>query len=797
MKVDKSMRYWVIGGVLFFWAVFVWIAITTLNRRADYRSRFYLINIPKFETMDIKLEHIHSDTSFLNYRGKMLLYLKQRGDFYVLYLSGYRFFIPFNKIDSSTIKIAPIPNNPLSIEQYKNYNTIFLPVRVLEGKRYSIGLAPKGNIYLHDNESKMVTKLKKNQYSFGRYKIHFYVERMPQGVILRIEFSPFIKLLLVPKSYKEVIVGNYHAYFEYPHLLPQYIYPYDFYRDVSILCSNGVISYDREKKEITVSFPKNDSLKAVFNRVFMVVNKNGKKVLVWRRYRNVLSPIARGNRSNKLSLYGAFSPGYLSIWEIEKGHVIGLRPNILKEDISLENLFNYDLLSHVKDRKGAPLYNANTPVLPSLWNVLPPAYIARTLRNYIIRHDISSQLKFIVTGERFNDVRLTIDKDVQEKLEISINKFVKNTSPGVKEYFGKVFGLSYPHIGAVVLSDDGEILAAVSYPFPKNRKEFIYWATKEIKMGYLNSPLLNRTWKRIYPAGSIVKPFVAGLAVEKGMYVQKGTKIYVPDVNHPDKVFVDNSGVLMNVKGVKIKPLYNDHRKKYSFPITYRDFIARSINVVSASLLCAMSERDINRFLGLFDNEDIFMLNKTFIKMVPQSVDYSYTNPFWGFGGRVENRTWRSLTTVSRFAIGDKIYVSPLYITGLYVSLYRNRMIRPHLINDGVFKGHKLFDSKSVSDFVIDCMRGVVEDKHGTAYNVFGKDKRIARLIKDGVIAVFGKTGTAQVKRKRAHKWFVGGMRVAGRQYFIGVVVENAGGLYPYNPAAKIVYNFLLELIRD
>lgn len=121
-----------------------------------------------------------------------------------------------------------------------------------------------------------------------------------------------------------------------------------------------------------------------------------------------------------------------------------------------------------------------------------------------------------------NDVYLTVDIKLQERLYASMDAVVKDTvarSVNESDNYGDC------DAGAALVSDvnTGELLAMVSYPgYDSNL--FVaplsdYKAQEQIKtiLDSKNSPSVNRCTQGAYPIGSMIKPIVAIAALEAGV----------------------------------------------------------------------------------------------------------------------------------------------------------------------------------------------------------------------------------------------------------------------------------------
>ncbi len=773
--------------VLFFFCVSLFSYFLLKNTVLIYPNKFdhYLVNIPNIRPIEIKF--IPENDSFLvllNDRVKknpelfwwdnILVKFKKIKDRNILRIYILQYEIECK--EDEWVALEPVPQYPIITEIPEK--GIFLPIRELDLNRYMIKYK-EGSFIIWDKFENKYDSTKSVYSLFGNVVNLQYIKL---GKRIRLTFNNPLRLLSVPFSGISVIIGNYEIYYKYPFLYPSVIVPYDFYYKVKKLCSKGIISYDSEKRKLKIRIPSESEreLKRIFYDVFEVKDT----VIIWRRFKKYLST----KKDRKSEFYGKFDEKFFTPWLIKNGRVYGIKTYYLSQNVSLSKLLRQDVLSIVKDRNGRSLFIKNTPVLNSLWNILSPTNLNDIIDEYISSKDFKSQIRYYFVNEKEKNIYLSIDLNTQKVLESVIEDFATKANKKAKSYFKKIFGSPYPHIGAVILSDSGEILAAVSYPYPKSLKEFIFYANNISEtQNWRNSPLMNRVWKERYPIGSTVKPIIANMALNLGIYIKKMGKYYIPDVWGEDKIFIDKKGFIDRIGRYRIKPLRNYKYYKYPFKITFRDFLVRSINVASAKLLCSFPKTYLRRFSSYWNIGEFFLLEDRFKKISSFGFP-KFTNPFWCEGATIIEYDENDLTRISRLSIGDGIYSSILYLTSLYLSLDKNEWILPTLQKG---KGKVLLSPwfmKNYSRLITDYLEGVVKDSKGTAYHAF-------KNLNFENVKIWGKTGTAEVFKKKSHKLFVCGIELYNKKYYMGVIVENAEGLFGYNPAALIVKNFIAKLM--
>jgi penicillin-binding protein 2 len=175
--------------------------------------------------------------------------------------------------------------------------------------------------------------------------------------------------------------------------------------------------------------------------------------------------------------------------------------------------------------------------------------------------------------------------------------------------------------------------------------------------------------------------------------------------------------------------------------------------------------------------------------------------------GLIPTRAWKMATTGIPWQRGETVScgigqsfvsVTPLQLATYVARLATSRAVMPRLVRKhGVMKADSLAATGPDPDFealgiqaahlnaVLDGMVAVVNEQHGTAYNA---------RIKDPVMMMGGKTGTAQVHRyseaerahghltgasvpwkDRDHALFIGFAPVSAPRYVCAVVVEHGG----------------------
>ena len=308
-----------------------------------------------------------------------------------------------------------------------------------------------------------------------------------------------------------------------------------------------------------------------------------------------------------------------------------------------------------------------------------------------------------------NYVILTIDKDIQAKAEMALDK----------------------RIGAVVVSkpSTGEILALVSYPrydpnlfISQRDKDFFKNLTLDKR-----KPFLNRAIQAQYPAGSIFKLVVALAILDSGK---------VP----PEKEYVCNGGYRA---GNRFFSCWTNHGS-----VDLYQAIVHSCDSYFYQTSLALGPETIYQY-----SRDIGLGNKLGIDLLGE-LDGIIPNPEWK--REVKGDIWYDGDTLN-LAIGQGfLLVTPLQLNAL-TNLIANRgvLMKPHLVSEvysaksdeilyrrspDVLVNSKI--KKEGIEFLVSAMRGVITE--GTA--------KWGGAVLSAEAA--GKTSTAEITGQETHSWY-------------------------------------------
>lgn len=293
-----------------------------------------------------------------------------------------------------------------------------------------------------------------------------------------------------------------------------------------------------------------------------------------------------------------------------------------------------------------------------------------------------------------NDMRLTIDLDLQKAAEKALEKYE----------------------GAVVVMNpnNGEILAMASHPYydpsifakEVDKKE---WK----KLGYKKYPFMNRALA-IYPPGSIFKVITLAAALE---------------TEEIDPYEIVNCRGYYNLNGRIAKCwLEGGHG-----PVSIMEGLVWSCDVVFYELGRRLGPEKMSEFSRKFG-----LGSKTGIDL-PQDKMGTVADKKWK--KKYLNQPWYEGDSIN-YAIGQGfLEVSPLQMAVVYGGIATGKFVRPHVIETDEEPDKKVPISSRNLELIQQILREVVKRGTGVAANVAG-------------IPAAGKTGTAENPGK-PHAWFI------------------------------------------
>ena len=407
-------------------------------------------------------------------------------------------------------------------------------------------------------------------------------------------------------------------------------------------------------------------------------------------------------------------------------------------------------------------------------------YVCETIlrgRRGELSHDIDGQLTARTPTEFGSDVTLTLDIELQKRIENYLTRYPHDPNYG-------------PGMSAVVIEvGTSDILALVSLPvYDLNRARYDYG---DLVADKKNRPLINRAINEQYPPGSVVKPLILIAGLETG-------KITPEDVIHcsgqaapegwPDCLITRrNPGV------------GHDHR----WENTARNAIKGSCNIYF-SQLADMVEPDVlqqwlfkfgyGHYVLLLPN-GLFANSSYLIDVVKNDVVRNFNQNSGIISSAVprgkvlcfEDIASLKLSHRKMFGIGQgNLRVTPLQVANSIAAIARGGIYkRPRLLQEsGNSEGIDLGISLETLAVVYDGMSAVVNEAGGTAYRQF--EPFLATLAAEDV-KVYGKTGSTE---RPEHAWFGGfAQDSTARKIAIAIVVE--GGRHGSSDAAPLARNII------
>jgi len=334
------------------------------------------------------------------------------------------------------------------------------------------------------------------------------------------------------------------------------------------------------------------------------------------------------------------------------------------------------------------------------------------------------------------DVYLTIDIEIQKKLEDIFESYLKNHQKSN---------------GAAVALDprDGKIIAMASFPRYDNNNIVQYLNDK-------NQPLFNRAIAGQYPSGSTIKPAIALAALNE--------KIISPD----RQILVTGSISVESEFDPAVKYTFKDWRAHGYVNLTKA--IAVSSNVYFYTIgggyqdIKGLGPIKIAQYLKMFN-----FGNKTGIDLPGEAAGLIPT-PEWK--KQTKNENWY-LGDTYHLSIGQgDLKVTPLQMAILNAIIANNgNIVRPHIISENCLLEQTLCDIvKPLNN--ID-KKNIEIVKNGMRLAV---TEGSAKLLSDLPVKVAGKTGTAQVNLKdEPHSWFEAFAPYDDPKIVIVAIVENGG----------------------
>jgi penicillin-binding protein 2 len=349
------------------------------------------------------------------------------------------------------------------------------------------------------------------------------------------------------------------------------------------------------------------------------------------------------------------------------------------------------------------------------------------------------------------DIRLTLDFDLQSKVEAMLDK-----------------GMA-PTAAVIIDTASSDILALVSLPrfdLTELRQKYNEYLKQE------NNPLINRALDSTYPPGSVIKPIILIAAMEEHAIRSEDC------ISCPSHMVAAPNCWRMLEFGV-------GHDSQW--PNNARNALKGSCNVYFSRLAERLSSEQIQKWLGKFGYGTDVLQDTC---ALPDANEAGSVRGFEQMAGTIYTGVAGQGTGAKVIADGERRFfgigqgslrVTPLQVANAMAAIARGGIYRaPHLIlkaQNDAYDAQSLDISPHTLTVIRDGMHAVTSESGGTAYKVFGS----ARFGAAGV-TVYGKTGSTQAPE---HAWFAGfAQDDRGRSVAFSVIVE--GGKHGADDAAPL-----------
>jgi len=402
-------------------------------------------------------------------------------------------------------------------------------------------------------------------------------------------------------------------------------------------------------------------------------------------------------------------------------------------------------------------------------------YICETVlrgRRGELFYDIDRQLVSRTETQLGSDVKLTVDMELQQRIE----KYIANPALNPNHY-------KAPTAAVVIDVTSGDILALVSLPtydLNKVRKDYSVFA------GDPNEPLRNRAINKQYPPGSVIKPMVLITALETGA-ITKDDVISCPAA--PAGKHWPNCWI------------YNMYKVGHDgrWHNNARNAIRGSCNIYFSRLADRIKPSVLQKWLWNFG------YGRRFVFSAP-SVQHSQPNRrLREVQGQISGVFVRQavsdfndvpmLTKSERrlFGIGQgNLRVTPLQVANAMATIARGGIFKKPMLfiddsNDKSDAPVNLNISQQTLELVRDGMKAVVSESGGTAYNQFADSG-----FEEQGVTVYGKTGSTEGS---VNAWFAG-FAEDDKGDGIAIVVLVEGGEHGSSdagPLARDIIQFCID----
>lgn len=359
-----------------------------------------------------------------------------------------------------------------------------------------------------------------------------------------------------------------------------------------------------------------------------------------------------------------------------------------------------------------------------------------------------------------NHIKLTIDTDIQNKLEEILLQTLKVS--------GK------KRVSAVVMNpNNGEVLTLISLP-AFNNNDFSGGISSEKYNAYLENkdkPLFNRAISGTYPSGSTIKPAIAAAALQEGVITPRTTVLSNGGVNVESWFFPDWQAGGHGITDVRRSIAWSVNTFYYYIGGGYKNFKGLGVDKIVEYL----------KLFGLSEKLGIDLPNES--------------------EGFLPSKQWKEETKKEKWYIGDTynisigqgdVLVTPLQIAEV-TSVVANRgtLYKPHVVKATIDALTQR--EEDVKPSII--REGIVAKEHLQTVALGMKDcvdygacRRLLSLPMDAA----GKTGTAQWNsNKDPHAWFTVFAPFNKPQIVLTILIEEGeSGSSAVIPAAEEFLNW-------
>ncbi len=369
------------------------------------------------------------------------------------------------------------------------------------------------------------------------------------------------------------------------------------------------------------------------------------------------------------------------------------------------------------------------------------------------------------------DVAMTLDVELQRRIEELLVDPASNMNA------------DKPSAAVVMDVSSGEILALVSVPsYDLNRVRRRYGELVRDQ----RRPLVNRATNKLYPPGSVAKPFVLIAGMETGR-ITASEVISCPLKKAPHPwpscwIFLQSNSC-----------------HDYAGPNNARNAIKGSCNIYFSHLGDRLNPRRLQRWLYRFGYGRRVLPSPTILsdensRNLRQASGLISSSRPRGDVNDVNDLPPILKPQLKQFGIGQGNFrATPLQVATVMAAVARHGVYKPAKLffggklDEGQYEPVELDVSPATMNAVYDGMRAVVNEPGGTAYKVFAD----AGFDEYG-LKIYGKTGSTESPE---NAWFAGFVSdAAQKKLSIAVVVEGGqSGSHDAAPLAREIIRMCVE----